>query len=307
MSDLSLSLSRTVEEITKEINNIACELEKNIRGKVLYLIFHDCAYITRDVVDDLEFFVDEKFSGQIREDLYLILHTLGGDADAAYHLGVRLQSCVPEDRKVFMIVPRYAKSAGTLLACAANEVLLTPIAELGPIDPQIHVPETGRWISARAIAGSLRQVIETLREVGIKDPQVVRELLQRIPIVELGHYDSLVDHVQHLAEDLLKRRMFKEEPGDVAREVAGKLVRSYKYHGQVIHVEEAKRIGLKVRTLEGETLQLVYKFYRSIRKLFDSLNELLRPFLSIIEESRLPAPVEKCETDHGLIYYISLK
>jgi len=74
--------------------------------------------------------------------LCVVLHTSGGDPDAAYHLGIRLQDFAKE-RLVF-IVPRYAKSAGTLLACAGDEIYLTPISELGPVDPQIHIEETGR-------------------------------------------------------------------------------------------------------------------------------------------------------------------
>ena len=192
--------------------------------------------------------------------------------------------------------------AGTLLACAADEILLTPIAELGPIDPQMYVRETGRWISAKAIAGSLRQVIETVKEVGISDAQVIKELIERIPIVELGHYDSLIEHVQHLAEDLLKRRMFHDsEPK--AKEVASKLVKSYMYHGQVIHNEEAKHVGLRVKTLSGEPLSLIYKYYKEIRILFDKLERDLEPFLVAVRAGLPLGPIiEKRRTNHGLIY-----
>ena len=269
---------------------------------MIQLVFHELASITRDVVDDLEFYMHEKYSGKVDEDLYVILHTMGGDPDAAYHMGVRLQSYVPGDRKLYIIVPRYAKSAGTLLACAADEILLTPIAELGPIDPQIYVRETGRWISAKAIAGSLRQVIETVKEVGISDAQVIKELIERIPIVELGHYDSLIEHVQHLAEDLLKRRMFHDSESK-AREVASKLVKSYMYHGQVIHNEEAEHIGLRVKTLNDEPLNLVYKYYKEVRRLFDKLERDLEPFLVALRAGLPLGPIiEKRKTNYGLIY-----
>lgn len=292
----------SIDEIVNEIDRIANELEKQLNGKVIHLIFHELASITRDVVDDLEFYMHEKHEGKVDEDLYVILHTMGGDPDAAYHIGVRLQSYVPEDKKLYVIVPRYAKSAGTLLACASDEILLTPIAELGPIDPQIYVRETGRWISAKAIAGSLKQVIETLKEVGVSDAQVTKELIERIPIVELGHYDSLIEHIQHLAEDLLKKRMFRGSES-IAGKVASGLVKSYMYHGQVIHNEEAKRIGIRVETLEEEPLNLVYRYYKKIRELFDKLDRYLEPLLTAIREGLPPGPIiEKRETDYGLIY-----
>lgn len=120
-----------VTKVLEEIDSIADKLEEQLQGKVIHLIFHDLASITRDVVEDLEFYMVRNHGGKISSDLYIILHTMGGNADAAYHLGIRLQSYVPAEKKLYVIVPRYAKSAGTLLACAANEILLTPIAELG--------------------------------------------------------------------------------------------------------------------------------------------------------------------------------
>ncbi|MEB3786918.1 MAG: hypothetical protein GSR75_02280 [Desulfurococcales archaeon] len=302
MKESTISIDKIIKEIVDEIDGIANELEKKLNGKVIHLIFHELASITRDVVDDLEFYMHEKHKCKVDEDLYVILHTMGGDADAAYHIGVRLQSYVPEDKKLYVVVLRYAKSAGTLLACASDEILLTPIAELGPIDPQIYVRETGRWISAKAIAGSLKQVIETLKEAGVSDAQVTKELIDRIPIVELGHYDSLIEHIQHLAEDLLKKRMFRDSES-VAGEVASRLVKSYMYHGQVIHNEEAERIGIRVKTLEEDSLNLVYQYYKKIRELFDTLDRYLEPFLTVIREGLPPGPIiEKCETHYGLIY-----
>ena len=41
--------------------------------------------------------------------------------------------------KLTFIIPRWAKSAATLLVCGGDEILMTPVAELGPLDPQITV------------------------------------------------------------------------------------------------------------------------------------------------------------------------
>jgi len=254
-------------------------------------------------VDDLEFFMNERYREQLDRDLYVVLHTTGGDADAAYHIGIRLQH-VKQEKNLYAIIPRYAKSAGTLLVCAADKIQLTPIAELGPIDPQIYVPETGRWISAKAIRGSLRQVIETCKTTGISESRIISELMRRIPIIELGHYDSIVAHVKQLASDLLMRRMFQGDENK-AREVAERLVTSYDYHGRVVHYEEAKNVGLQVDVLSGERLEAVYKHYRAIRGLFDVINE----FLMIIGLGEFPVDgmIEAYTTKHGLIYIPSAK
>jgi len=307
MKEVVETFEKMVESTIEEIDKAADELEQRLGGYVLQLIFHEVASITRDVVDDLEIFMHKKYKGKLDKDLYLILHTMGGDADAAYHIGIRLQQYVDQERGLYTIIPRYAKSAGTLLACAANKILLTPIAELGPIDPQIYVPETGRLISAKAIRGSLREVIETCKSIGISDSKVIGELMRRIPIIELGHYDSILNHVKQIALDVLGRRMFREAK-DEAKKIAERLVTSYEYHGRVIHYEEAKSIGLKVEVLSDDHSEAVYRYYQAVHKLFDFVNELLRPMiLSELVESSAERIVEARETKHGLIYIPSAK
>lgn len=66
--------------------------------------------------------------------LTLILCTPGGAPDAAYKMGRYLQSRY-DSFKVF--VPGYCKSAGTLLAISANELVFSPYGELGPLDVQM--------------------------------------------------------------------------------------------------------------------------------------------------------------------------
>ena len=39
--------------------------------------------------------------------------------------------------RVRVIVPDYAKSAGTLMALGADRIIMSETSELGPIDPQV--------------------------------------------------------------------------------------------------------------------------------------------------------------------------
>ena len=68
-----------------------------------------------------------------RENLFFILVTPGGDANAAYRIGRCLQD---KYNKLTIFVPGWCKSAGTLLAVAANELVIGDFGELGPIDVQ---------------------------------------------------------------------------------------------------------------------------------------------------------------------------
>jgi len=64
----------------------------------------------------------------------LILSTGGGSPDAAYKMGRYLQKRYDA---VTVFVPGFCKSAGTLLAIAANDLIFSPYGELGPLDIQM--------------------------------------------------------------------------------------------------------------------------------------------------------------------------
>lgn len=64
----------------------------------------------------------------------LILVTIGGDADAAY----RIARCLQENYENYALyVSGYCKSAGTLCAIGANELVISDYGELGPLDVQL--------------------------------------------------------------------------------------------------------------------------------------------------------------------------
>lgn len=64
----------------------------------------------------------------------LILHTPGGLVLAAEQIARALKK---HPAKVTVIIPHYAMSGGTLIALAADEIMLDENAVLGPIDPQV--------------------------------------------------------------------------------------------------------------------------------------------------------------------------
>jgi ClpP class serine protease len=64
----------------------------------------------------------------------IILHTPGGLVLAAQQIAAALAD---HDAKVTAVVPHYAMSGGTLIALAADEIVIDEHAALGPIDPQL--------------------------------------------------------------------------------------------------------------------------------------------------------------------------
>ena len=74
----------------------------------------------------------------------LILHTPGGLVIAARQIAAALAD---HDGKVTAVVPHYAMSGGTLVALAADEIVLDAHATLGPVDPQL-----GQYAAASILA-----------------------------------------------------------------------------------------------------------------------------------------------------------
>ena len=66
--------------------------------------------------------------------IQMVLHTPGGLVLAAEQIA---EALARRTAKVQVIVPHYAMSGGTLIALAADEILMDPNAVLGPVDPQL--------------------------------------------------------------------------------------------------------------------------------------------------------------------------
>ena len=81
---------------------------------------------------DLEF-IECVFENKLRDNVLLCLTTRGGSPDAGYKMARYLQDKYEEVR---VLVSGLCKSAGTLIAVGATEIVFSPYGELGPIDIQ---------------------------------------------------------------------------------------------------------------------------------------------------------------------------
>ena len=88
-----------------------------------------------------------------KDNVLLMIHTHGGSADVAY----RLARCLQQNYKRFIIyLNGCCKSAGTLLAIGADELIMPDEGELGPLDVQIQKPdELGEVSSGLTLTNAL--------------------------------------------------------------------------------------------------------------------------------------------------------
>jgi ClpP class serine protease len=172
--------------------------------------------------------------------LDLILHTPGGLVLAA----LQIARAVRKHRgKVTVFVPHYAMSGGTLIALAADEIVMSPHAVLGPIDPQI----------GEHPAASLLKVVEKKPVSEVDDRTLILADVARKAITQL----------EASAKELLTRTL----PADRAAELAALLATGTWTHDYPITAEEAQRLGLPVSTaMPPEVLEVMSLFPQPVRR-----------------------------------------
>lgn len=120
--------SRTVAAIEEDLEKARQQYAEH-RKSACYLLLLGSANIRSTLVDRV--YDDLRGEKCANGHLEVILESGGGDIDAAYNLAQLFRRQTTEN--LLFIVPRWAKSAATLLVCSGDIVCMTPIAELGPI------------------------------------------------------------------------------------------------------------------------------------------------------------------------------
>src|SRR6202035_2986062 len=153
--------------------------------------------------------------------LDLVLHTPGGLVLAALQIARAIHE---HKAKTTVFVPHYAMSGGTLIALAADEIVMSRHAVLGPIDPQL----------GESPAASLLTVVEKKPISEIDDKTLI--------LADVGR--KAIGQVKMAAQRLLARRL----PADQAEALAQKLATGTWTHDYPTAPEEARELGLPVST-----------------------------------------------------------
>lgn len=149
----------------------------------------------------------------------LLLHTPGGLVLASEQIAYALRA---HPGKVTVLVPHYAMSGGTLLALAADEILMDESAVLGPVDPQL-----GDLPAASLVRVAGKKPVERLDDRTLLMADVAEKALR---------------HMKQVVRDLLLERLGAEKADSLAEELAG----GHYTHDDPITFGEARDLGLPV-------------------------------------------------------------
>lgn len=154
----------------------------------------------------------------------LILHTPGGLVLATEQIA---RALIRHRAKVTVFVPHYAMSGGTMLALAADEIIMDENAVLGPVDPQL----------GNMAAASILQVIEQKPIAEIDDQTIIMADLSQKAIAQVQRFVRTL-----LKDEIPKPKIDPEDiEGIVDLLTTGKIT-----HDCPISVEEASKIGLPI-------------------------------------------------------------
>lgn len=190
--------------------------EETKRSLVVYFTDCDNTVAQIDPTDDI--YLTELVENKPYEGVDLLLETNGGYTDATEKICALLRAMCPDLR---VIVPRKAKSNGTVIALCGSKIVLSTTSELGPIDPSIG---------------------------GVPAEFVLNSPPNSFNPIELQMAKTASQQTRKLAKDLLSSGMLKGWENAKIDELVEKLAsrNTYHSHGSVIDVGEAKSLGLEV-------------------------------------------------------------
>ncbi len=226
ISFLQPLLSRQLQQMARL--RVFQQLERNRGSRVIALIHRE------ETVSILGFpiarYIDIQDSEEVLRAIRLtptalpidiILHTPGGLVLAAEQIARALRD---HPGRVTVFVPHYAMSGGTLIALAADEIVMDEHAVLGPVDPQL-----GHYPAVSILAAVARKPIERVDD----ETLIMANVAQKA-----------IDQVRAAVVELASRRL----PTEQAEAMAAKLAGGAWTHDYPITVTEARTLGFAVST-----------------------------------------------------------
>lgn len=203
------------------------------------------------------------------DDVDLLLHTPGGDVDQAERIVQMCRKAIGPEGSFRVVVPDSAKSAGTLIALAADSIVMGYCSELGPIDPQITITTASgepMHRPAQSFLDGLDEIVS--KTAGGNLSPAYFPLLDKLDPALIDFCKKALKRSEELAEKFLKSYMLSGDH-EAAAAIAQELNDSQKYlsHGAVVDADDAKALGLVVEELDrmSDLWQAYWRLYCEMR------------------------------------------
>jgi ClpP class serine protease len=200
----------------------------------------------------------------------LILHTPGGLVLATEQIA---RALIRHPAKVTVFIPHYAMSGGTMLALAADEIVMDPNAVLGPVDPQL----------GNMAAASIITVVEQKPIAEIDDQTLIMADLSR----------KAINQVQRFVRTLLKDEVPQPKiaPENIEK-IVDTLTTGKITHDCPITVEEATELGMPITVGLPKSIYNLMEFYPQPQNIRPSVQYIPMPYKPYpsLPEGKRPNP-----------------
>lgn len=200
--------------------------------------------------------------------LDLVLSTRGGSITGTRQVAMLLREFAGH---IAILVPYRARSAGTLLCLGADELVLGPLAELGPVDSSMDAqglppPDAPGVISAQDIR-AFRSLAEDWFGIDRAEDrlQVLALLATRIFPTSLSSFYRFDKLVREVAAELLAWQLPGDKLADLRAEIIDQLAGSYHSHDFVLSRRDARALGLRVTDATPEEEDALWALSRAVR------------------------------------------
>lgn len=194
--------------------------------------------------------------------LDLFIYSRGGDIDVPWRIASALRR-VSDAWNV--LIPFRANSAATLLSLGADEIVLGPLGELGPIDPfmtlQRQVSQPGgppMFVQDNVGIEDLMAYVKFVQErAGLSDQEALTaalgHLANRLDPVSLGAAYRTHTHIREVAKRMLLSRKHPPTEQTMATIIETLAERVYA-HGHAIGASDAREMGLPIASEQDPEL-----------------------------------------------------
>ena len=240
--------------------------------------------------------------GKRRDNVLCLIATYGGSADVAYQLARAAKRHYPNG-KFILFVDSICKSAGTLLAIGADEIVMSDTAELGPLDIQLQKPEElGELMSGLTST----QALNTLQDAAFETFETTflrlrfrsqlaistRTAAEVAVKLAVGLFDPIYAHFDpmRLGEHERSNQIAlaygdRIKTGNVKDDTIRQLIAEYPSHGFVIDRDEAQKLFHSVRAPEEAEVRLGMIFRKASEQALEGDSPIIRRLNSDDKES----------------------
>lgn len=217
----------------------------------------------------------------------ILIISRGGDPIVSW----RIVSLLRERfKKVSVLIPYEAYSAATLLALGANEIIMHPFSNLGPVDPQLHITKNnqGKKEDINFAAEDLAHYLDFINsDLGVSDQNLKEKAFElvakEVGALPIGFAKRSSNLALSLGEKLLNLHMSDHNK---VKAISESLNKSFYHHGYPVGRAEAKKIGLNVNPASPNLEKLMWAVWEDIETEM-KCKEPFNPFEIVMEDENL--------------------